>query len=54
MSLSICLGKGGFDANVLGKLIIGFDLHVMIPLTYEPLEGVLVVVVGPFSMDRYM
>jgi hypothetical protein len=25
----------------------------MIPMTYEPIEGVLVVVVGPHPMDRY-
>jgi hypothetical protein len=37
----------------LGNFIIGFDLHVMIPVTYEPLEGIFVVVAGPFPVDRY-
>jgi len=25
----------------------------MIPVTYEPMEGILVVVAGPHPMDRY-
>ena len=36
-----------------GNLIIGCDLHVMIHVTYEPLEGILVIVAGPFPMDMY-
>jgi hypothetical protein len=38
----------------LGNLIIGSDLYVMIPVTYEPLEGVLVVAAGLCPVDRYM
>jgi hypothetical protein len=32
----------------LGNLITGFDLHAMIPVNYEPMEGILVVVAGYF------
>jgi hypothetical protein len=39
--------------HILGNLIIGCDLDVIILVTYEPLEGVLVVVVGPCPVDRY-
>jgi hypothetical protein len=38
--------------HILGNLIIGCDLHAMIVVTYEPLEGVLVVVAVSLSVDR--
>jgi hypothetical protein len=31
---------------MFGNLIIRCDLHAMIPMTYEPLKGMLVVAVG--------
>ena len=36
----------------LGNLIIGCDLHAMIPMTYEPLESVLVVAAGSCPVER--
>jgi hypothetical protein len=46
------------DKSLLGFLefivfVFVFVLHVMIPVTYEPLEGVLVVAAGPCPVDRY-
>ena len=32
----------------MGNLIIGCDLHAMILVTCEPLEGILIVFGGPF------
>jgi hypothetical protein len=52
--LSICLGKGGFDAHVWVILlldVIGID---MIPMTYVSLEGILFVVARIFLIDRYI
>ena len=53
MSLSICLGKGGFDAHVWVTLLLDVIDISMIQVTYEPMEGVLVVVVGPHPTDMY-
>jgi hypothetical protein len=53
-SLSICLGKGGFDANVwVISLLDVIDIS-MIHVTYNPMEGVLFFVVGPCPVDRYI
>jgi hypothetical protein len=52
--LNICLGKGGFDANFwVIRLLDVIDI-AMIPMTYEPLEGVLVVAAGICPVDRYI
>jgi hypothetical protein len=53
-SLRICLDKGGFDAHIWVILLFDVIEIAMIPVTYEPLEGVLVVVAGPFPVDRYI
>jgi hypothetical protein len=36
-SLSICLGKGGFDAHVWVTLLLDVIEIVMIPVTYDPM-----------------
>jgi hypothetical protein len=53
-SLSICLGKGWFDAHVWVTLLLDVIEIAMIPVTYEPMEGILVVVAGPCPVDRYI
>jgi hypothetical protein len=54
MFLSICLGKREFDAHVWVICLLYVIEISMIPVTYEPLEGVVVVVAGPCPMDRYL
>jgi hypothetical protein len=53
-SLRIHLGLRGVLCTCLGNLIFGCDLHAMILVTYEPLEGLLVVPAGPCPVDRYI
>jgi hypothetical protein len=48
MFLSICLGKWGFDAHVWVIVLLDLIDIAMIPVTYEPLEGVLVAAAGFF------
>ena len=54
MSLRICLGKGGFDAHLWVILILDVIDIPMIPVNYEPLEGILFVVAGLYLVDRYI
>jgi hypothetical protein len=45
-----------YDKSLCGFLeffVFVYVLHVMIPVTYEPLESILVVVARPCPMDRY-
>jgi hypothetical protein len=53
-SLIIYMGKGGFDTHVWVILLLYVIGIAMIPVTYEHLEGVLVVPTGLFPMDRYI
>jgi hypothetical protein len=50
---SICLGKGGFHVDVWVILLLVVIEISMIPVTYEPREGVPAIVVGLFLVDRY-
>jgi hypothetical protein len=51
-SLSIFMGKGGCDEHVWVILLLDMIDIVMIPVTYEPMEGVLVFVIGPCPMEK--
>jgi hypothetical protein len=54
-SLSICLGKGGFDAHDVWVILLLDMIDIsIVHATYDPMEGVLFVASRPFPMDRYI
>jgi hypothetical protein len=50
------MGKwgGGFYADVWINLLLDVIGIAMIPVNYEPMEGILIFVAGPCPTDRYI